>query len=82
MKTEFDVKIPRNQYGKGKYATIFWDFYDSEHMTVKYTFDNKEDAKKLYKSCNNIISRNGMIDIRSCIIENEVYLEKYNIDEN
>lgn len=79
MRTEYGVRIPRNQYGRGKYATIFWDFYDSEHQTVKFSFESVEEAKKLYKSSQNIISRNAMMDIRARMIGCDVYFEKYSI---
>lgn len=76
MKTEYDVKMPRNQFGNGKYATVFWNFYDGEHKTVKYTLDSKEEAIKLCKSAYNIISR-YILNVRATRIENEVYFEKY-----
>ena len=79
MKVEYGVNLPRNQYGKGKYATIFWDFYDSPHETAKFSFKTKEEAKKLYKSAQNIISKKCMIGIRDMITENEVYFEKYSV---
>jgi hypothetical protein len=81
MKVEYGVNLPRNQYGKGKYATIFWKFYDGEHKTAKFSLQTKEEANKLYKSAQNIISRNCMLDIRAMIVENEVYFEKYSVEE-
>lgn len=77
MKTEYDVKVPRNQFGNGKYATIFWDFYDSEHKTAKYTFDSVEEARKLYKSAHNIISRNILRNISATVRNTSVYFEKF-----
>lgn len=77
MKTEYDVKIPRNQYGKGKNATIFWEFYDSEHKTAKYTFETAEEAKRLYQSARNIIYSKLIKDANATIRKNEVYFEKY-----
>lgn len=79
MQVEYDVDIPRNQYGDGLNATVFWNFYESEHKTVKYTFDTVEEAKKLYKSAQNILSRNAMVDVRVTMRKNKVYFEKYNL---
>ncbi len=81
MEVEYDVNLPRNQYGKGKWATIFWEFYDSQHKTAKFSFKTTEEAKKLYKSAQNIISKNCMVGIRAMMIENEVYFEKYSVEE-
>lgn len=76
MTTEYDVNIPRNQFGNGKNATLFWDFYESEHQTVKHTFDTKEQAYKLYKSVVNIITRNPEINAYASVRKNVVYFSK------
>lgn len=79
MKVEYDVKVPRNQYGKGKWATIFYNFYDGEHTTAKYSFKTTEEAKRLYKSAYDIISRNCLCGVRATMMGNEVYFEKYKV---
>ena len=77
MEVQYDINIPKSKRRDGRCANTFWDFYESEHKTVKYTFDTVEEAKKLYKSAQNIVSRNVMLDVRVSMSKNKVYFEKY-----
>lgn len=76
MKIAYDVPVPHNQYGNGKYAKPFWDFYESEHQTVKMEFDTKQEAMKAYKAMYETMNRNKIYDVRITKMDNAVYLEK------
>ena len=77
MKTEYDVETPQHKYGFGKYTPIFWEFYESEHETAKYTFEDKKDAMLFYKAAQNTISRNRLRDVAAMIRKNIVFFLKY-----
>lgn len=76
MKVAYDVKVPHKQYGTGKYAKPFWEFYESDHQTVKIEFDTKQEAMKAYKAIYEIRVRNNLDDVRMARIGNVVYLQK------
>lgn len=76
MKVAYDMPVPHNQYGNGKYAKPFWDFYESEHQTVKMEFDTKQEAMKAYKAFYEITNRNKIFDVRVAKMDKAVYLEK------
>lgn len=82
MKVAYDVPVPHNQHGGGKYSKPFWQFFESEHESVKFLFDSTKEAAKAYKSMYEIIGRNPWVDVKMTRIENAVYLKKGKEDES
>lgn len=82
MKIAYDVPVPHNQHGSGKYSKPFWEFFESEHESVKFLFDSSKEAAKAYKAMYEIIGRNPWVDVEITKIEDAVYLKKGIKDES
>lgn len=82
MKIAYDVPVPHNQHGGGKYSKPFWEFFESEHESVKFLFDSTKEAAKAYKAMYEIIGRNPLVNVKITKIENAVYLKKGKEDES
>lgn len=82
MKVAYDVPVPHNQHGGGKYSKPFWQFFESEHESVKFMFTSTKESEKAYKAMYEIIGRNPWVDVKITKIENAVYLKKGKEDES
>lgn len=76
MKIAYDVPVPHNQYGAGRYSKSFWNFYESEHDTVRFEFSSKDESMKAYRSIYGIIQRKRLVDVKLTRIESSIYLQK------
>ena len=83
MNVQYDVKVPRNTYGnKSVYADAFWEFYDSEHKTVKMEYESVQKAMKAQKSICMLISRHQIFDVKVTRRENVLYAVRSVPDDN
>lgn len=82
MKAEYDVKVPRNPYGKTVFSKTFWEFYDSGHQNVRLEYDTTDEAIRAQRAMCMLINRNKIYDAFTTRRKNVLYVIRSKEDDN